>query len=207
MTKSNCRLIAKFLTVLASLLSLATHLYADECPYTANSTPVELMAYLSSNLDKANTGPEGERNCIKNAIDRLGEEHYKPASQLFLSLLDFRRPATEDEKNGFFIRPQTPDEIYPAVAALERLGPEVVPVVLKGIPDTAMSDLARNNAVSVVMYFYRSEPIKGLQLLLRESSASASPATKDLFRRSASYAMRWCAPDIKSRCEAELAAK
>ena len=47
MTKSNCRLIAKFVIVLASLLSLATHLYADQCPYTANSTPVELMAYLT----------------------------------------------------------------------------------------------------------------------------------------------------------------
>ncbi len=169
MTNSNRRLIIK-VAVFTLLLGVATYLSGEECQYLANSTPDEVVAYLNSSLDKAVNGTVGERTCIKDAIDRLGEEHYKPASELFLSLLGFRRPATDDEKNGFFIRPQTPDELYPAVAALERLGPEALPVVLKGMADPAMSDLVRNNAVSVVMYFYRDDPMKGVQLVVREGS-------------------------------------
>lgn len=105
--------------------------------------------------------------CIAWVIHKLGNEQHEPAIHALVKLLDFRaplRPGEEIFHQGLSV------ESFPAEEALESIGKNALPDVLRAIESDSTSPLARENAISVWMGIYRQsdEQPKAVSLLRQE---------------------------------------
>jgi hypothetical protein len=112
-------------------------------------------------------------------------------------LLDFRRLPTEDEKRGIRERPQVSEELFPAAEALELIGKEALPEVLRAIKADSTSATTRDNAVAVWMEAYKYERPKGVALLKQEETKANDDTTKQKLRWAVQKALTYCSPPVE----------
>lgn len=98
------------------------------CDSLRNASSPDLLQFLNGVVPD-----ERNAHCVTWAIHKLGEDHYEPAITVLVKLLDFRRPETRDEKMGIYERPQIIEELFPAANALEVIGKNALPEVLRAI--------------------------------------------------------------------------
>jgi hypothetical protein len=115
-----------------------------------------------------------------------------------VKLLGFCRPPTDAEKLHFFLRPQTPSELYPA-AALEEIGKPALPAILDVIKFSS-SAKARENAVFAWMIIYKYEAPKGVSLLRQEAVGNDNPAVKENLKWALSKAQMECYSEDIPKC-------
>jgi hypothetical protein len=169
----------------------------EACQKLHSATPQALTSYLDG--IQAN---DSNAECVAYAITRLGRQRYEPSAPVLARLLSFRRPATALEKNGFFLHPQSKDEIYPAAGALEEFGVRSAQSVLEVLKSPTSSSTARENAVLVWMFIYRDKPSKGVALLRQETVGAVDPAVKENLRFALGNAVAMCGSKEKARCTA-----
>jgi len=173
--------------------------FENECDSFRNATPADLLSFLH-----ATTPDEKNGDCITWAIKRLGREQYEPSISALIRLLDFRRPRTQREKQGIYLRMQGLWEIYPAVGALDLMGKKALPELLRAIEADSTSVTARENAVSVWMEIYRygDEHPKGVALLKQEEMNAKNDATMQRLAWAVHKALKWCNPPEEVACTA-----
>jgi len=139
---------------------------------------------------------EKNGDCVTWAIRKLGNENYEPAISALVKLLEFRRPATEREKLGFYLRPQGIWEMYPSVGALPQIGKKALPAILGVISSDSTSATARENAVAVWMEIYRhsDQYPEGVGLLKQEEINAKDDATKQRLKWAVQRALTYCGP-------------
>jgi hypothetical protein len=149
--------------------------------------------------------------CVTWAIHKLGSEHYEPAISILTKLLDFHRPPTEREKLGFTNVGGIAGiwDLYPAVGALELLGKNVLPEVLRAIQAASTSPTARENAVFVWMeiYRYNDEQPKAVALLKQEEMNVKDDATKQRLAWAVQKAVARCNPADIDACREAAAGR
>jgi hypothetical protein len=169
--------------------------YENLCDSLRDANVIDLFQFLSGVVpDEKNGG------CVTWAIHRLGNEHYDPAIPGLVKLLGFRRPQTSEEKMGFYIRPQTTDEIFPAAEALELMGKKALPEILRAIEADGTSAVARENAIFVWMEIHKYEQPKGVALLKQEEARPSDDAIKRRLRMAVQKAVTYCNPPDAVGC-------
>jgi hypothetical protein len=118
-------------------------LWAQDCKELQKATPSRLLDFLDKVKPNKQNG-----ECVTFAIKKLGEQHYKPATSILTKFLDFRRPPTDEEKAGV-IAFRT---FYPATTALEQIGKESQPSILKAIESGSTSLKALWPSISALVW-------------------------------------------------------
>jgi hypothetical protein len=157
------------------------------CDDLQNATPEAMVAYLERAVPNVSN-----KECVTIAIHRLNGKHFEPAVPILIRLLDFHRPLTKLEKDGFVIGLQGLDDMYPAVEALIETGRQCLPHILEAIKSNSTSVTARKNAVEVWMYFFRDDAPNGIAQLKREADKSNDPAVRWRILSSVNDALTLC---------------
>jgi hypothetical protein len=169
------------------------------CDSLQNATSPDLVQFLNA------VAPDHKNShCVAWTIRRLGREHYEPAIQALVRLLDFRRPATEREKLGFTDTGGIAGiwDLYPAVGALDLIGKNALPGVLSAIEADSTSSVARENALAVWMEIYRQtdgQP-KAVALLKQEETKNKDEAIKQRLTWAVQKALTQCNPPEETAC-------
>ncbi len=170
----------------------------SECQAFENASPSDLTQFLNAVLPDKNN-----EDCVAFAIRKVGAERYEPAIPSLVKLLDFRRPLTPKEKAGFYDHPQGVSGRFPAVLALEMIGKNVLPEVLRAMKAESTTAIVRENALFVWMENYRHERPMGVALLRQEETNATDDATKQRLRSVISQAVdKWCGPKDHAECKA-----
>lgn len=180
----------------AICLSSAGLCLSQECAELQHADRSALVPYLS------NVHPDDNNaECVAAAIKKLTPERFEPAIPVLARLLDFRRPLTQDEKGGFFLRPMIVEELYPAAGALEEFGKKSLPAVLETIKFST-SATAKENAVAVWMEVYKHEATKGISSLQEEVVSAEDPSVRENLKRALSKAPTLCNRNERAQCKA-----
>jgi hypothetical protein len=168
------------------------------------SSTQELLAFLRTSKDLPRERQDGE--CLTFAIRHL---EYKPspeAEDLLIDYLDFERPLTQAEKNGFMIHgPITESNTYPAIGTLFTFGKSAVPALLSSI-EASTSETFRRTATHTLMLISRDQPPMGIEYL-NQRATDAEPSKAARLREAARIAVQWCGEKYKKQCEAALREK
>jgi hypothetical protein len=158
------------------------------CDSLEHASDTDLVAFLNGALPDENNA-----RCITWAIHRLGEEHYEPAIQPLVKLLDFRQPRSENLFHG-------PEDPFPSRVALEQIGKKALPAVLQAIKAESTSDAARDNAVAVWMEIYKYDRPDGIAALKQEELKADNEATKNRLAAAVQKALPHCGRQDASAC-------
>ena len=190
----------KVITLLSALLiTSATLARGQECENWRNASSTELVSLLSSAVPDQNN-----KDCMSWAIAKLGNQRYEAAVPVLIRLLDFKRPLTKSETQGVYLHPQTVWELYPAARALDAIGKTALPALVTAIKAESTSDIARVNAVAVLMGMHKYEKEKGVALLKQEETTATDDATKRRLQWAVGNAVQnWCgSPPEDAGCRA-----
>ncbi len=193
----------KVFVILIAVVSSHVSLKAQDCDLLRQSTRVQLINYLQSN-----SRSEPEWPCIKFALRELGESKGKEAKEaipVLVDYLDYKRPLSGAEKNGFFLHMPSAEEMYPATGALFSIGQPAIPAMIRVI-ESSDDPQKHDNAVFVIMQIYRERMPQGIQKLKAASAARAEKGFKleaQRLNQSAKEALRWCTVN-RSECEQAL---
>jgi hypothetical protein len=188
-----------FFIYLALALIASAAVAGGQCKKLQESTPEDLRIFLLAAAPSVD-----DPNCIVFAVRALGNQRYVPAAEVLSSLLDFRRPKTDEEKHGLYIRPQGIAQLYPAAYALEMIGEKTLPVVLRVIKSSSTSPVARENAVFVWMAIQRDSAPGAVSALMQEAARTPDSVSRQNLEWAASRALIWCNPPDEAQCKAAL---
>jgi hypothetical protein len=191
------RRIGFVVLALGLLLTYPRRTRGQECDSLQTAASVDLVSFLSSVTPDQNNG-----DCITWAIKKLGAQRYEPAIPVLSGLLSFKRPPTEREKQGVYLRMQTIWEIYPAAGALDLFGKKALPSLMTTIKAESTTALARENAVAVLMGIHKYEKAQGVALLKQEEISASDDSTKQRLQWAISHAIqKWCHPPDDGGCK------
>lgn len=197
MTKTGSRCLIIFFALI--LFGSPAAADDDHCEKLKDSTPEDLRMFL-----QAAAPSRDDPNCLTFALRMLGNKRYAPAAGVISWFLDFRRPKTDEEKSGLYIRTQGLEELYPAAYALDMIGENALPVALSVIKSSSGSQLARENAVFVWMEVQRDSSPRAVAALLQEAAHAPDPVSRQNLKWAASRALVWCNPPDEAQCKAAL---
>jgi hypothetical protein len=169
----------------------------NECSSLRNANSLDLVQFLGEVAPDEKNG-----DCVAWVINKLGEERYKPSITVLIKFLDFRRPPTQQEKQGIYLRMQGIWEIYPAAGALSLIGESALPEILRALEAEPTSPTARENAVFVWMEIYRQtdDRPKGIALLKQEQAKVSDQTIKQRLQWALQRAFTWCNPVEEDAC-------
>jgi hypothetical protein len=122
--------------------------FEDWCDAFRNANKTDLVQFLNNVVPD-----EKNARCVTWAIHKLGKERYWPAIPALVRLLDFRRPQTPVDK----MTETFPRELFPAEEALDKIGKQALPELLRAITADSTSPIAREHAVGAWMVIYRED--------------------------------------------------
>jgi hypothetical protein len=162
-----------------------------------------LTSFLSSSLKVA---PEQrDTACIEFALRHLEYKPSEETAKLVVRYLDFERPLSEAECQGFMVHgPMTDTNLHPAIGTLMTFGQTATPTLLSVIGDSPSETTVRN-AIRTLMAIFRGEPVKGVELLEEQSRAQRDESSEN-FRTAAEKAVQWCGKQYRQQCESVVRA-
>jgi hypothetical protein len=193
---SSIKIVAVILICLGYGCTSAGQSAGSSCQSFEKASTIDLTNYLHGIVPN-----ENNQDCITVAIRRLGEERYELAIPELVNLLDFRRPLTQQEEEGFFSHLPTVEGMFPAAQALELIGKNALPGLARALRSESTSDTSRENAVAVWMMNYKFEHAKGILSLKQEETSTNDSASKQRLRAALSNAVdKWCRQNEKEAC-------
>lgn len=192
----------KILVIFAITIVSGGSLNAQNCDPLRQATSAQLITFLQYNSRSENEWP-----CIKFALRELGRNKAKAkeAIPVLVDYLDYERPLSEAEKNGFYLHMPSVVEMYPATDALFSLGQPAIPAMIRVI-ESSDDAQKHENAVFVFMQIYRERMPEGIQKLKAASVSRAGEGFQleaQRLKQSAKEALRWCTVN-RPACEQAL---
>lgn len=83
--------------------------------------------------------------------------------------------------------PRGPDEIYPAVAALVRVGKRALPQTIRLIEQNDERSIASNNGIFMLYSYFREDPVAVIDFLNEAASKASTVEAKNRLRKAATY--------------------
>jgi hypothetical protein len=186
--------------MMSCLLSLLVSNWAlgQECQSLHNALPSDLMSFISGTVPN-----QGNAECVAWALKALGAQKYEPAIPLLAKFLDFKRPPNDDEKNGILLHAPSIWSLYPAAGALDQFGEKALPELVSVIKSESTSNVARENAVAVLMMgTYKYHRANGVALLKHEEANTNDDSSKKRLRAAISTAVaKWCIGSEQAECK------
>lgn len=160
---------------------------------------------LTRFLRQTNSLATSERNtqCVEFALDQLNFKRAPEAVDVLIDYLDFERPLTQAEKEGFSFHggPRNIGGRYPACGALMTIGKPAIPALLSAIKAGKLP-MVRRNAAYTIMQIFRTDPVRGIETLKRETAKSEGGTPKSNLDEAAKTAVQWCDETQRGQCEA-----
>jgi hypothetical protein len=184
------------------LFLLASSMTAQQCKLLNNNTPAkELLSFLQASKDLPKD--QQDRECITFAIERLQGKPSQEAISILIEYLDFERPMSDAERQGFMLHgPATfPGSSYPAPGALITFGKDALPALLSRIA-VSSSKATDRNATYAVMQIFRDDPLQGIETLNRRAADLAPSQGADKLKTAAHDAVQWCTEAHRKQCQA-----
>ncbi|HEV2729240.1 MAG TPA: hypothetical protein VGV15_04340 [Terriglobales bacterium] len=173
-------------------------LLAQECATLQGASPDKLVSYLNRVADRRQNAP-----CVAFAIKKIGEQRYEPAIPVLTKFLEFRWPLGVNQKQRRFALEHDGFTIYPAADALEKIGKNSLPAVLRAMKANSTSRQEMEVAVSVWMTIYKDQTPMGVALLKQEADRTTQPmARQQLGWAAIRAAMGWCNSSEQTQCDA-----
>jgi hypothetical protein len=178
---------------------------AQECPeFVKMRSNEHALAQFLQNQESARRFPE----CTILVLRRLGDLNYDGKSmkgglgtnvvaELLTEYLDFERPRLEFEPLGVGGN----SELYPAVPALVEIGSAAQPALLKAITNEKTSDVARENAVTVMMYLHRENQAMAAKAIKMAARNEQNVDAAGRLRQASNEAAERCNPAARSECQ------
>ncbi len=136
----------------------------------------------------------------------MGREQYVPAAGALIRYLGFVDPYFEIRlKTHISEGLLAPWDKYPAIGALSAIGKTAEPQIIHAIGFGDMTDLARRNAVTVLMIKYTGGHEKLGAVLLNDANRSSRDAIASArLLAAAREAVSWCPQETRYLCEAVI---
>lgn len=180
---------------LICLLALGDSATAQNpCPDIASSQTKDLITFLERDRHTADPA------CTKKIITQLGDAQEIGAIAVLISLLEFRRPDTEAEKQHFL----SMEDRYPAVESLFQIGAPALPALVSTVANYKTSDLTRQNALRALEEIHREDPTKAILLLRKAANEAKTGAEAVRLEAAAKDVMKYCGKRWHDRCQAAL---
>lgn len=167
---------------------------ALDCPREVASEPSELVQFLKTQASIAAPG------CVTQAITRLSNFRTPLGSAVLIDLLDFRRPESLKEK---YHLGDTNDK-YPAVPALFSVGLPAIPPLLIRLQSGKLSEVARANAIRVVVFIHRENPPEAVRNFKEAAGKAHTQEEASRLRSCARDAVAFCSEGWRARCSEEV---
>jgi hypothetical protein len=163
-----------------------------------SSLPQELTSFLRASID---VSPEKrDAVCVEFALRHLEYQSSEENAKLLIRYLDFTRPVSQAEHEGFMIHgPMTEANMHPAIGTLATFGKTAVQPLLSVIGDPP-SELIAHNAIHALMGVFRDKPTEGIDLLKHQASVFP-PSKAANFKDAAQQALQWCGKRYRQQCE------
>jgi hypothetical protein len=178
---------------------------AQECPeFEKMRSNEHVLAQFLRNQESARHSPD----CTILALRRLGELNYDGKSmkgglgtnvvaELLTEYLDFARPRLEFEPLGVGGN----SELYPAVPALVEIWSAAQPALLKAITNEKTSDVARENAVTVMMYLHRENQAMAVKAIKMAARNEKNVDAAERLRQASNNAVERCSDSARAECQ------
>ena len=191
----------RVLSVAILVTRFTSRLAVAQCTaLSTDSSADDLIAFLRSL--KGRPAETQNRECIQFALEHLEHKPSPDAIAILIDYVDWERPVTKAEQEGFSYQGSRKfiAGTYVASSTLFSFGKVAIPALVSAIK-TSESPLIRRNATYTTMMIFRAEPVKGIELLRQEAQASSFPAAANL-RAAALSALEWCYGKNRPQCEA-----
>lgn len=177
----------------AAIVFLSTAGFAQD---RATPQEKELVKRL---LSKKLSDGAPERVQLLLALKELAEKGQIADDRTFIVLADNitvrNEAATGDVKvdsmPGIVLKgvghPRGPDEIYPAVAALVRVGKRALPQTIRLIEQNDERSIASNNGIFMLYSYFREDPVAVIDFLNEAASKASTVEAKNRLRKAATY--------------------
>lgn len=183
---------------IALILLIGFPAAAQTCNSMQSISPAALVSSLNGIVPNQTNAA-----CVAFAINQLGSQQYEPAFPMLTKFLSFRWPPNARQKQRLFVLEHDGASIYPVANALEAIGKNALPGILKAIAAKSTSKEASEVAVSVWMTIYKTQAPLGVALLKQEARKTKDPESgQKLNWAVARAAMGWCSPSERDQCSA-----
>jgi len=172
-------------------------LVGDEYAVLTRASTAEATHYLRSEVSAA-----VPTACVELAFQRIASLPAEEAVSLLVELLGWKRPLSAAEHLGIFIHPNTPDNLYPAVSTLFRIGAPAEPGVIRFL---ALADeennLERKHAIYSLLLIHHGNIMDVLENLMRASRSTPNSGDSARLRTATADAReQWCDERIHEKC-------
>ncbi len=192
------------LITLTFLQTTAIEAQQLRCERLADATGEQLTSFLKESLDI----PPAQRDnaCINFAIRNLDYQSSAENAELLIKYLDFRRPLSREEKQGFWLSGLPDDEtFYPTISTLSSFGKKILPDLVD-IVKHSDSEIMRRNAAHTAFDVCRGAGYEAIELL-KEEASKAQGIESSRLNAAAQEAVKWCGSHTKERCKAAAEGK
>ena len=184
--------------ILLALLVLRTFVPAQVHPQTCTALGSGAESRLIAYLTKARQN-EPDKDCVVLAIRGLGNKKSLRATELLINYLDYKRPLTNEEQAGVWIRTPSRGELYPAVTSLFSIGTGAIPSLLQAIANSERSSVKSDNAIYTLMLIHREDPVAAVKAL-GSSAATNTGIQAERLSGAAEDAAKLCLDDLRPKC-------
>lgn len=140
--------------------------------------------------------------CVIAAIERLHGITSSEVIDVLVSYIDFQRPT----EKYIQLHPPITKRVYPATNSLFSIVKPALSALTHVIQEAKSSDVARRNAISMIMSIHREEPQEGVRLLVNAASKATDAAQAQRLKQGATEAAQKCDARARSQCDAMLKA-
>ncbi len=186
------------LIVLSFLQTARMEAQQPRCDRLADATGNQLTSFLKESLDLRQA--QRDAACITFAIRNLEYQSSPENTDLLMKYLDFHRPLSREEKQGFWLSGLPADEdLYPAISTLSTFGEKILPDLVD-IVEHSESELMRRNAAHTAFDVYRGAGYQAI-VLLKEKASKVQGIESSRLNAAAQGAVKWCGSLTRQRCK------
>jgi hypothetical protein len=174
------------------------------CDRLADQTSDQLTSFLKESLDFRPA--RRDVACITFAIRNLEYQPSAENTELLTKYLDFHRPLSPEEKQGFWVSGLPDDEnLYPAISTLSTFGEKILPGPVE-IVKHSDTEIMRRNAARTAFDVYHGAGYEAIALMRQEASKAQGVESSRL-NAAAQEAVKWCGRLTREKCKAAADAK
>jgi hypothetical protein len=185
------------LLVFVQVVIATTCTAAQQCTNVTSMTLPDVTKYLS-NVDSSD---QRNADCVISALHRLKDLGTPDAISLLVKYLDFKRPLTTPEQQGFYLHAPSISSLYPATDLLFAVGKRSVDPLLHAIAHP-LTDQQHANAIYTLMLVFRDKAPDGVRAIVQASRSGVDNAGSSNLLRAARRAAQLCVPEQRHECEA-----
>ena len=191
------RLVAKVLIAMAITTS-SLSLPGQNCELLTSDSVADVIKYLSRPISSQ------ESVCVDHAFKIIGSLPADQSIPLLVGYLGYKRPMSDTERRGIFLRIPKKDYLYPAVHELYDLGSLAEPALINFLSENDGETLTKENALYCLLLIEQGNVVSLIKKLNAQAEALKGTKASSRLLGAARDSLKWCTKDMAEKCEGAL---